>query len=1160
MSNTQRKLFEDNNVDTESPVKWKNIRDLANDAVALYSEKSIEGMRISDEHANKEVFSSKEVGYVNLMEDPTAPFKTKKLGEALEDDNKKYQVFEFVYEDVKDYEDYMNGTKGPVLVAQYLAKENTIKNSEKNPTWEDYRLIDLAGELDSDVSNIKNLIESRRDLTKRFWKWSKPYSSKKQVAAELYTLLGNIKQPDEDEKEDSCNGIVRFAFAGLNNNGNGNSRKDGAIGSEPAPWLRGSNEDSNTLTCAKNFLEGDPPEEDGGEADAFNPTLTYTGVKWDNNLHAETTEAEEYTEPPIGCCAEYTWPTIGEEWGGDTNVYNKYDILRFIDWADYRSKYRRAMSVEEATDCLVETFSSYRNLSDEDFDKQFNDGYFPAYEGEFLVSWVEGCDYLPERDFSPDILESYDHIRSLKSIHKQYQQWVSPTKGVYIRLIPMRFNAQKESKSSGVTKYAYLRVPVTVVVEIKPKSHQTAIRKRWYDMIYYTLRNIAGYKYRDMRPCEENEEGFYDDVTSSEPSEECASYKETLDIEDKNVKVIGVTWNVGARKEITKHLWKKLNPGSSENADEVSIIDPKCQCDRWKALELGNTPDNAHNPFVGTEDKYKELSAKREPDEEGRHYNAAQMWIWEGKITEDKEGMNDVLDYDSLFYEPYFELMLCAFEDDPPEKDKDMILNVPGGYVNDPRGALVFAICPLMSGFCAGTVRLPWRGGGNNEKCVEDAGEDKPAIDNNVTHAASINLLNKIGKYILDNKEPENITISCANTPMGSSRAQAVFVQSNMTFKFYDDNSYIRYGGDSCASVQDALKLTMPAAYQTPGIPTDHVRASGVAQRTQKETLTDSIKNEFRGMGYNLYCWKAFDPMLFQNGEYLHIGIQSIAGPADCATSFPRTNPYKAEPLDWDLNNTTKNYAYNEEFLSSCVKYSLYPDGDATNPIHDTWFSEADHWSKCIGIGGGTGIFSGVHDPIGICIRDNSEISSIGRIDVYIAPFLSEDGTLEAKHIGYYHVKRNNQETTSTCDSGDYRNYECKADGGKGEGVIYGELFNNVYQPYNIDYNIFTLDPEWSGTVTADKRPGSDFQDLNIDDVVKVNTMPIRIKDQRQKYIILAARASNVPLNSSLEKDSTVNVGGPNATPPWILNWATLNAGAVRISPFNVNITITNKK
>lgn len=1178
-------------------VEWKPVRELADAVSQLYSEKKIftfaseepgteeygistESMRVSDKFANKCLNNSadeNEDGCVYLTADITAPFRLTKLGTGESTPKEQLLAFEFAYNPAA-YKEYLNGSKLPVLVTQYLVYPYTPTNDafaiDSGPALP---LIDLLPELTDAEDKLAgdtvcNLIESRRDKIKKFWDNGNTYSTEKEVAGELYMIV-------EDSSSSGCNSIARIAWAGLNNNSNGNSPTSPG-GGRPAGWVNG-----NICCGSEGKFVSDDPWMSGVTGEGLGKAVTLTGVNWDRKPGespstkgfkpetptSETEEVTGYPPPPIGCCAEFVWPSIGLEGGGSisNSFYKPSSLSTFIAWADWRAEYQEPLTAEQIQKAKTED----ANLNE----KSIPDDRFPCHTAE---------------GYSGDKPESYNYFSSSKSKSTRYQRWIQPSSDTYIRLAPLEFNAEDSKK-------AYLVVPLTVIKVLKPKSYQTAIRKRWYDMIYYSLRNIAGYKYVD-----------YNDIT--------------------NKKIIGVTW----KNDNDFNADAYLNPCVTSNDENCACN--KCKYERWKYMELGGESNSEKlGPFVGPKEYYVYYNNDASK-------NVAQLWQWDDdryKVYTDYAENKDVAYF---FPELYFEKLICYKNN---ERFADPNQN--GGFkLTEEEDQNAACGCFLSS--CKGEgedgevdiIKLPWEGGGANAKCY--------STDSYSTHAYTFNRLRYLAKFIIDYKADEDVPIGFNDLELGSCYSVAKgYSEGELDIKNInpyratltqgtplDDDPWYKcpekgtvcYDGSGgcyvCTQIKEQRHIlpVVPAYYNTKS--TDEkfkVLSSGtsIVINTEEDTEEDTKKKAY---GYNAYIWKAID-----------LGGKKLSQEKDLTITFTHYKPARncglSTMLDLEksllvpakdqdatatyeplyLYDTTKYELDSDKIDDYAFKCQIYqyshcgtyePNKRYTNDSASINATIPDAWDTIVD--------NAAHDfpayteqwkyrymsPIitgntPLWFTDNAE-TSIGAMDIYLAPVTIKDGgsgkyKSMAKLIGYCTFNMNPASDGKNYDCGDtYKSSLCYCDDYfegicaeegvcvnlKEGGTLAGNSCTVVTKPTTAandnelievvgeggDSKTITTTPGTEGDVftTKIKIPYQLLFNTETDDTSEQGAYT----DQRRQYIILALRASHTHINSWADGNTTVDLNGTTDRDKNLAQWAMNYASACRYAPFKVQVDL----
>lgn len=1123
-------------VEKDNKVTWAPVRQLAEDISKLYADKrifdlkdesalegsdttlSVRSTRSTDPNANICTISSADKGCVYLSKDITAPFRVDKLGQSGVDT--KVLAFEFAYHPDK-YEEYLNGSAKPVLTTQYLVYHETIENEPtSNPDGLVYTADCIARELHNeneeadydDFNTIANLIESDRSKLRRFWNYGNNtdgadyYSTDTEIAGELYMLLDY-----PTDAQDPCCYIARVAFAGLNNNGNGNSIC-ATSGARPAPWV-----DGHVGADICYFVKESPWMSDGR-------AVTLTGISMDRNpesnlqtitntekgFRPETPGASEktYAPPPIGCSSQFIWPTIGVEGGGDRNSFYSPSIFStYIDWSDWREDFRKPLLENEVAYAKVIT-TNIKEIPD--------DKHFPCYLGEKRTG---------------DLSSTYNYIGTRKSITATYQRWVQVDSTTFVRMVPMEFNVPSDTAHK-----VYLTVPLTVAKVLKPRSYQTAIRKRWYDMMYYTLRNIAGYK-----------------------------YKKYIDGIGDCYRVIGVTWN---RMKVNDTLY--LNPCMSTPNKEDCLC-TECSYERWKILDLGGEGhDDETNPditpFVGAKSEFTARNAVGN--------NAAQLWTWKPeRFSQVAAYLNtDATDYDVLFPELYFERLLCY-------NNETLYSSKEGGFANPKKeNKLCECLICYYTSYQESPINLPWNGGGKNTTCKSEESD----VTSYNTHAYTFKVLKDLTKFITDYKLPEDkprainyLEIGYCYCPatmgdtMGITLKDRTVTHYNCTARSDDD--------EICISETTDLKLPeIPSYYNTLA-----ENEKALLEPTGIECVLD-IAKDLKPFGYNAYVWKAVDIGGYSENrkdikiEFVHYNPARVCSSGTIMdrtllTEFPvgkdddplymyDTNCYTAAE---ETTVTRETHPCNPE-----PPAEICPNAEGSirsfnyNRQDKATWDEVLYWSNkkrstCK---------DGAPDPASMASakiwhRDN-EFTSIGTIEIYVAPFFTPGGDSDhgnmAKFLGKCNIQRVlNQETPFTATTAipyQVTDYACATI------IPVSEEMDSAVQEVKINEdNSFTSNATKLITFKVTRQP-TDNRDKPDENYVKIDIIipsellidenPEGETDLRQKYIILATRASHTNINSGLAgKSGQVT----DETPENIKKWATTYAGACRYDEFKTS-------
>lgn len=1095
-------------VTANEPVTWKPVRDLADAISKLYADKKIfeltetdaglttsKSTRVTDVLANTCVDDSSKDGCVYLTKDVTAPFRLDKLGE---EGNlaPKCLAFEFAY-DVDSYKDYLNGTKLPVLTTQYLIYYELLTDDQfsANEGHVSITTDDIVAELSSqantrDEITVSNLIESHRHEIKKFWKRKSDSSQEAETYADDPTIAGELYLKIKTPGGGDCTSVTRVAFAGLNTNGNGNSGNtptyshvEGHVGDtyyflkEGASGWNGSNLPiAITLTGVTMDREYGP-----GQA------VSEEGFKPEGDANAKG-----YTPPPIGCCGLCSWPTIGAEGGGGTNTFFNPGLLdNYINWADWRGQYQKELTNAEAAESAVSSTD------------EIPAGRFPCQMGMGAPA---------------NIGTSYAHRTKIKNT-TYFQSWINVSDNTYVRIAPLEFNG-----SDG--KKAYLAVPLTIAVILEPISYQTAIRKRWYDMMYYTLRNITGYK-----------------LTSNEGSAETH-------------KIIGVTWNTD-----------KIDPASFIRKCENSS--DKCTCDtmsyeRWKILELGG--ETSDQKFVGTAADFSKPNTE-----------AAQMWQWEVARYSDITSSTNDLNVDTLFPELYFERLLCY-------KNADTYAAEPGGFEN-PEKQSRLCDCYLCK-YSETDLILPWDGGGNNQPCDDDASVEKTHAYtfNTLKKLTQFVIDNKLPEDAPRPIEKLELGYSYCPATIGDTATDGITF-SNVAVTYYAgkivETELETYYSAECVSKTVNIKLPkIPSYYNTLS------KNEKYANNKNGSDCVIEIQKDEKAFGYNAYIWKAIDLGGYDNSGNITVEFTCYNPARICGSgTIIKANSIDIEDnaiddLLW-LNNTNCYPLKPDTYIAcNCGEYAEYcpnKEGSIKAYEHNSdpcvwketmyWCGNSDSVTDCrLNESPATRIGNAV-----MWHRDNSD-KSIGTLDVYVAPFWTSgtDHKNKVKCIGSYTFKR--ETPTKDIDIEEWPPqfeqalfYYCCD-----EGPIYGELPAEQQRYSESDGAIAVLSNTTDMLeVQIDTQPSATSYDesdflkatitIPIDSLVETTSSENKdVKtDMRQKYIIIAARSSHTHISSLLSQNSTVSIS--NNPSDEKTTWAMHYAGACRYDKFKTEYKFSQK-
>jgi len=1135
----------ENPVEQGKTVTWEPVRQLAQDISELYSSKKIfepkredldgadtiiskKSTRFTDPNASVCTISSADKGYVYLSKDITAPFRVEKLGQSG-DIEEKVLAFEFAYHP-DFYEEYLNGTKKPVLTTQYLLYREAIENDPEFPLdhlvyTSDNIAVELCNNPNSATSNdfltISNLIESDRSKIRKFWSYKEGsydgadfYAEDTEIAGELYMLFDDPMGTGKN-----CCYIARVAFAGMHNNGNGNSNGPDGI---PAPWVNGH------IAADEYYFVKD----NQSPWMSVNKAVTLTGVSMDRSYKScddpstncntdvvntvkgfrpETPGAEDavYPPPPVGCSSQFIWPTLGVEGGGSNSFYSPAILSQYVDWADWRDQYKTPL-----TDDTIQYIKATT------LEPSPDDEHFPCYLGE-------------ER--TGDLSGSYAYLSNNKSIELPYQRWVKVNDTTYVRMVPMEFKV-----SANDPRKALLAVPTTIAKILKPKSYQTAIRKRWYDMMYYSLRNIAGYK-----------------------------YKKYINENISDYRIIGVTWD--RMKMLNPIELGYMNP-CLNNPNEEDCLCTKCSYERWKMLDLGgenHDSDMLVTPFVGSESDFQTRNI------EGN--NAAQLWTWDKDrlltVNTYTDNLTD-FDHDILFPELYFERLLCY-------NNETLYSSDPGGFVNEEKeNKLCECMVCYYTSYPESPIELPWEGGGRNTTCESEEGDTtstnaqptEVTIYN--THAYTFKILQELTKFIADYKLPEDEPRTINKLEIGYCYCPATMGEDSLGITLKDrtfsHHACLSDGTIECGTpkVADLVLPEIPSYYNTLS-----KNEKALLEPTGIECVLE-IDKTLKPFGYNAYIWKAVDIGGYdENRKDIKIEFAHYSTPAKVCSSGTIMSPDLVEKVSGDDDDdllymyNTNCYSSKSASTASVVTESpcdapppavLCPNHEGSirafnynRQSNDDVWEEALYWSNekrtnCLD----------APDPASMASAKiwhrNNELTSIGTIELYVAPFcIPGDDTHKhrAKFLGSCNIQLVPSEETPLTPTEalglEVVTYYCST---------HAPVSEDMYPDQEIQINedqTFTADNTNVIEFTLNSPEDKSFVQVDItiprDMLIEEKPDSSSGIDLRQKYIILATRASHTNIHSGL---AGLNGQVSQNMPDTVKTWATTYAGACRYAEF----------
>jgi hypothetical protein len=494
-------------------------------------------------------------------------------------------------------------------------------------------------------------------------------------------------------------------------------------------------------------------------------------------------------------------------------------------------------------------------------------------------------------------------------------------------------------------------------------------------------------------------------------------------------------------------------------------------------------------------------------------------------------------------------------------------------------------------------IDLPWEGGGRNTTCKSEEKEkasETSEITIYNTHAYTFKVLKDLTKFISDNKLPEDTPRPINKLEIGYCYCPATMGDTmgitlmNRTVSYYFCEED---GKPDCKEATLDLKIPeIPSYYNTLS-----ENEKALLEPTGKECLLE-IAKELKPFGYSAYIWKAVDIGGYKENrkdikiEFVHYNPARVCSSGTMMAPELLENYYPEEgddplymynPNCYTAKPATSPYATATVTDSPCTinPTSLCPNSEGSirafnyNRKNEETWEEALYWSNEKWIG-----CSNTPDPAAMASakiwhRDN-EYTSIGTIEIYVAPFFnpnSAEHNYQAKFLGSCNLQRElpsteaNPITTKEAPKYEVTWYAC------GD-IPVSEYMDSAVQNVIVNNNkSFTADAtnviEFKVTrqPTDNKaKPDENFvqvditipSELLIDETPDVATPAAETPggethtygiDLRQKYIILAVRASHTNINSGLV-GSSGQVS--NSTPEDVKKWATTYAGACRYAEF----------
>lgn len=448
-------------------VYWDKIIDLATEidacSDAMVSNKTVGRPDVPDCTKTMSENTWGEEGVSILMKDISTPWPLNLPLQA-----KLYQRLEFAYaisalpfvpescpnstpydgKDVFLYNLYKSGYDFPIFHSQFLVKDPT---KPVEATLDD---IGFASSGSDRNKNVHQLIESQLGNIIEWWKPASSGCGTREdgdiIAAELYFVADSASCP--------CGGTYRFAFAvggreGRNGNGNGYP-----VGSE---WQ----------ACP--FCE--PVYE--WPLGSLSSQRTYTLTEPDWTQMIPETGASTYIAPPLGCCAVPVFPRFGDHGAGKQN------------------------------ECSCTLFHNGIFLPSQPGGHPPHTVIYKAKYSEYLADRMAGHSGASFGVWAHECTE-YERV----SIYELWPGVCGSNSGpAHIRVTPLRFLYTDDNKYIPVPddfdsplpeevdsklKVITVWLPTAVISTLTGKF-VPAIRKRWYDMMYYKLRFIVGHYLND---------------------------------------------------------------------------------------------------------------------------------------------------------------------------------------------------------------------------------------------------------------------------------------------------------------------------------------------------------------------------------------------------------------------------------------------------------------------------------------------------------------------------------------------------------------------------------------------------------------------------------------------------------------------------------------
>lgn len=538
-------------VSIQEEIQWKNIQELATKIDELAEDRLIDNAEIGKEvrPGINMVNTSLQKGMVKFDTDYTAPFCLKLGKNAKMTTNEKfYQRFEFcyynfkrvdyktikeeiaraeadnntqrkeelelqltqyMYKPVEGYQElgdneryYGTNSRHPILVHMYLAtlmdnyplqfgrlfSDKVIKQPLKDHVGNVFGASQLL---------VENMIETHMDKIYRWWPHVNPYATMPVISPDLYAVLEDLNK---------CQLPVRICpvrtpedpLLSHNNNNNTESKRRKAI-----PYKNRKAYENEITDCRIQDITSWQDAMTLSEV-GFNKYIpeTYDIDDCDHNWAAPV--------PPIcDSCYPLKFPMCGLEGG-------KYRPIGDFEAGDWFTDEALDVNIYNVEEILGSTYHTY----------WYRDYFNPIPRKETgELKYVYKKDWVWAEDYKD---------------YESASTWVSKIvngKITHIRMTNLRFmigdygDNIKREEELNIIHQDCVTVATAIVIEIDGFL-TTAMRKRWYDMLYFKLKYILGY--------------WYDTSLKNKDPEFCIEDEKDIDyVPDllENYSIVGPTWN-----------------------------------------------------------------------------------------------------------------------------------------------------------------------------------------------------------------------------------------------------------------------------------------------------------------------------------------------------------------------------------------------------------------------------------------------------------------------------------------------------------------------------------------------------------------------------------------------------------------------------------------